>query len=508
MSSHQQENVIRLSDLLNDKWLPAEVADVSVSGLCLDHRVLKSGELFFAVKGFSQDGRRFIADAIENGAAAILKDASSEEETISWQNNTPIIPFANLREKISTIASRFYAEPSTKMAVIGVTGTNGKTTCSYLLAQLFSHLGDRSGVIGTLGFGVAETDNQDVAINLTDTGMTTADAVATQRILSHLNQEECDSVAMEVSSHSLDQSRVEAVNFSTAIFTNLTRDHLDYHGDMHAYGAAKRKLFISPELKNAVINIDDDFGRRLTKAVSSKTNVIRYSLQNETADVYLKNIQIQQTGMSAELVSPWGSGVLQTQLIGEFNLLNILAVIAATCAQGFELTAVLEKIPTLRAIDGRMERVSVNSDVQVIVDYAHTPDSLEKALQTIKQQASGKVWCLFGCGGDRDKGKRPLMARVAEKYSDVVIVTSDNPRTESMTDIETDIKKGFENLESVTCISDRADAIAYAIGKAASGDSILIAGKGHEDYQIIGVDRLPFSDVNHARLSLRNRNSQ
>ncbi len=506
MSSHLQENEIRLSDLLNDKWLPAEVSDIAVNGLCLDHRKLNPGELFFAVKGIVNDGRRFIADAIDSGAAAIIKEACSEEETIAWKNNTPIIPFNNLSEKISLIAGRYYSQPSTKMAVIGVTGTNGKTTCSYLLAQLFSRLGDRSGVIGTLGFGVAKPNEN--TITLTETGMTTADAVSTQKILSDLNAKDCDLVAMEVSSHSLDQYRVSDVHFTTAVFTNLTRDHLDYHGDMHAYGAAKRQLFVSPFLKNAIINIDDDFGRRLTKAVASKTQLTTYSLCNEKADVFLSGISVSQDGMTALLSSPWGAGELKTQLVGEFNLLNILSVVAAACIHGHELSAVLEQLPLLRPVDGRMERVCVGSDVQVIVDYAHTPDSLEKALQTLRKQSPGKLWCVFGCGGDRDKGKRPLMAEIAEKYSDAVVVTSDNPRTESMNDIENDIKSGFKKIKAVSFVSDRAAAIDYAIANASAGDSILVAGKGHEDYQLIGADRLSFSDVNHARLALRERNKK
>ncbi|MGH1469765.1 MAG: UDP-N-acetylmuramoyl-L-alanyl-D-glutamate--2,6-diaminopimelate ligase [Cellvibrionaceae bacterium] len=504
MSSYLQENEIRLSDLLNDKWLPAEVGDIAVNGLCLDHRKLESGELFFAVKGTVNDGRRFIAEAIERGAAAVLKEACSEDETIAWKNNTPIIPFDNLPEKISSIAGRYYSEPSTKMAVVGITGTNGKTTCSYLLAQLFSLLGDRSGVVGTLGFGVAKPN--DNSISLTDTGMTTSDAISTQKILSSLDVQGCDFVAMEVSSHSLDQHRVASVNFTTAVFTNLTRDHLDYHGDMHAYGSAKRQLFVSPLLKNAIINIDDDFGRRLVKAVSSKTQLITYSLQNDKADVYLSDVVIHQDGMTALLSSPWGGEELKTQLIGEFNLLNILAVISAACIHGYELSAVLDQLPFLRPVDGRMERVCAESDVQVIVDYAHTPDSLEKALETIKRQATGKLWCVFGCGGDRDKGKRPLMAQIAEKFADSIVVTSDNPRTESMSDIENDIKSGFKTLNAVSFVSDRAQAIGFAIKSAVAGDSILIAGKGHENYQLIGADRLSFSDVNQARLSLRERN--
>ena len=505
MSSHLQENKIRLSDLLNDKWLPAEVSDIAINGLCLDHRNLIKGELFFAVKGATNDGRRFIADAIDHGAAAILKEASTAEETISWKNNTPIIPFNNLSEKISAIAGRYYSEPSTKMAVIGVTGTNGKTTCSHLLAQLFSRLGDRSGVIGTLGFGIAQPGEN--TISLTDTGMTTADAISTQHILSELDTQDCDLVTMEVSSHSLDQHRVAAVQFATAIFTNLTRDHLDYHGDMHAYGAAKRELFVSSYLKNAIVNIDDDFGRRLTKAVSSKTRLITYSLRNEKADIYMADIAVDQSKMTASLFTPWGEGKINTQLVGEFNLLNLLSVISAACVHGYELAAVLEQVPYLRPVDGRMERIGVDSDVQVIVDYAHTPDSLEKALQTIRAQTEGNVWCVFGCGGDRDKGKRPLMAAVAEKFANSVIVTSDNPRTESMNDIESDIQKGFSDSSKVLFKSDRAEAIAFAIRQAVKGDSVLIAGKGHEDYQLIGSDRLSFSDVKHARLALRERNN-
>lgn len=492
-----------LAQLLCKKWLPADVADVTVIGICLDHRQLKKGDLFIALPGSRHDGRRFIGDAITAGAFAVLKAAESEDEQIQWLGRVPVIPCLDLAAEVSAIAAAFYGHPSRSLNVIGVTGTNGKSTCTHLLAQLYSLLGEPTAVVGTMGYGIVDL-HSGKATSLTETGMTTADAVTSQVVLAQLKTAGAKAAALEVSSHSLDQHRVAAVEFDVALFTNLSRDHLDYHGDMESYGAAKRRLFLQPGLQQRIINQDDAFGRELLNEFKGK-GTLSYSLRDESADLYLRNIALLPEGLRADLVSPWGEGKVESTLLGEFNLSNLLAVIAVACAQGKELSAVLEALPRLKPVAGRMECLPDAQDVMVVVDYAHTPDGLEQALRALRAHAGGKLHCVFGCGGDRDKGKRPLMAAVAEQFADQVYVTSDNPRSEPQHEIAMDIREGFARPESVKFIDDRNTAIEQAITSAAAGDCVLIAGKGHETYQQVGDSRLPFSDVKQARLALHKR---
>ena len=493
-----------LSDLLLEQWLPAAVADIQVSGLCMDHRRLSVGDMFMAVKGQTHDGRKFIAEAIQAGASAVVKEQSNDDEVITWQGQVPIIPVSELSMHLSAIASRFYGDPSARLSIVGVTGTNGKSTCSHLLAQLYHRLGNKAGVMGTLGYG-AVNDDSGVVENLVDTGLTTTDALRSQKILAELNARDVDLVAMEVSSHALAQQRVAAIHFDAAIFTNLTRDHLDYHGDMEHYALAKQKLFTMAGLNHRIVNIDDPWGAKLAVLPQADAKTWTYSVIDRDADMFVRSMSFHNQGIDAEIGGRWGEGHLQSTLIGQFNLQNLLAVMTTCCARGHQLADVLTAVKKVKAVPGRMEKITTTGDVSVVVDYAHAPDSLRQVLLALKPHARHQLWCVFGCGGDRDKGKRPLMAAIAESIADRVIVTSDNPRTESADNIINDIKAGFNNPNKVMVVPDRAEAIAQCIAQAKAGDCIVIAGKGHEDYQLIGIDRLPFSDVKQARVALRLR---
>ena len=493
-----------LSDLLIEQWLPAAVADVQVSGLCLDHRRLMKGDLFLAIPGQVHDGRKFIAEAIHMGAAAVVKEQESEEDVIAWQGQVPIIPAVNLAQNLGAIGSRFFKDPSARLSLVGVTGTNGKSTCSHLIAQIYQRLGTQAAVMGTLGYGCVSQESF-VVDKLTETGLTTSDAISNQAILAELNGKGADLVAMEVSSHALEQDRVTTLHFDSAIFTNLTRDHLDYHGSMENYALAKQKLFTMAGLKHRIVNIDDPWGAKLANSPINEAYTWTYSVNNDQADLYVQSVDFHEHGIDVKLGGRWGEAQLHSKLIGQFNLQNLLAVITTCCARGHDLSAVINAAKNLLPVSGRMERISSTSDVSVVVDYAHTPDSLQQVLVALRPHTRNRLWCVFGCGGDRDKGKRPLMAQIAEKFADKIIVTSDNPRTENAAAIIEDIKAGFKNLEPVTVISDRAEAIKRCIAGAHDGDCVVIAGKGHEDYQLIGNNKLPFSDMKQARVALRLR---
>ena len=467
---------------------------VSVTGVALDSRLVVPGDLFIAVKGTQTDGAQYIAQAIENGAVAILL----EQELASADYAVPVIALPELSEYVSDIAGVFYGQPSQQMPVTAITGTNGKTTCSQLLAQLFELLGESSGFIGTLGYGLSGN-----GLNTKDTGLTTPDAVSVQRILAELKDAGAKRIAMEVSSHSLVQRRIAGLQIDTAVFTNLTRDHLDYHGNLNSYAAAKARLFAMTGLKNAVINIDDNVGRLILVNLDPLVNGISYSVENHSADIHCDRISISASGIDAEVVTPWGRGQLKSSLLGKFNLANLLAVIGAAGMQGFALDKILQAAASLTAVSGRMELVDANVLPVVVIDYAHTPDALEKALQALRNHCQGELWVVFGCGGDRDIGKRAEMGKVADHRADNIVVTSDNPRTESPEKIIDQVLLGI--TRDVSVVVDRRDAIRTAIKDAQPNDVILIAGKGHEDYQILGAQRLPFSDQAEARLALRSR---
>jgi len=494
MMALSQSPAITLVDLLKDFMDTSGCPSVSVTGVALDSRLVVPGDLFIAVKGTQTDGAQYIAQAIEKGAVAILL----EQNMVSADWAVPVIALPELSEYVSDIAGVFYGQPSQQMPVTAITGTNGKTTCSQLLAQLFELLGESSGFIGTLGYGLSGN-----GLNTKDTGLTTPDAVSVQRILAELKDAGAKRIAMEVSSHSLVQRRIAGLQIDTAVFTNLTRDHLDYHGNLNSYAAAKARLFAMTGLKNAVINIDDNVGRLILVNLDPLVNGISYSVENHSADIHCDRISISASGIDAEVVTPWGRGRLNSSLLGKFNLANLLAVIGAAGMQGFALDKILQAAVSLTAVTGRMELVDTNARPAVVIDYAHTPDALEKALQALRNHCQGELWVVFGCGGDRDIGKRAEMGKVADHRADNIVVTSDNPRTESPEKIIDQVLLGI--TRDVSVVVDRRDAIRTAIKDAQPNDVILIAGKGHEDYQILGAQRLPFSDQAEARLALRSR---
>ena len=501
-----------LADLnLSQTCLPAELTSLVVSGLQLDSRKLEPNELFIAFPGLHSDGRHYLAQAKAAGAVAALVE--SEGFNTTDETPLPVIAIENLANKVSAIAGRFYADPSASLPVVGITGTNGKTTCTQLLAQLFALLGKPAGVIGTLGYGLLPSDEVSATSTsrLTDTGLTTPDAVSVQRILADLLDAGAGVVAMEVSSHSLDQGRVAGLHFSTGVFTNLSQDHLDYHQTMAAYQQAKARLFKAPGLKNAIVNRDDAAGRAIIAelAASSEFNCYSYSCSQKDADIYAEAPTFGFQGMRAQLTTPWGQGELRSHLQGDFNLSNLLAVIGVACAEGYALPAVLAAVAQLKPVPGRLEVVDAQALPVVVVDYAHTGDALEKALRALRSACQGRLWCVFGCGGDRDQGKRPVMGAIAAELADQLVITSDNPRGEDAQAIIDAVLAGVpadsNKVSEPQIFVDRRAAIRFAVSNAAEQDVVLIAGKGHEDYQLIKDQRLPFNDVAEARLALRER---
>lgn len=499
MMSLSQNWSMTLAELLADYIASDSLPNVSIKGMTLDSREVQPGYLFVAIKGNAANGVEFIAQAIERGAAAVLVEQDQVSQIVDAE--VPVIGVEQLGEYVSDIAGKFFGNPSASMQLSAVTGTNGKTTCSRLLAELIDGMGtNKAAFIGTLGYGmVQDAGHADTGIK--DTGLTTPDAIAMQRILAELAGRSASTVALEVSSHSLVQRRVAGLKINTAIFTNLSRDHLDYHGDINAYAAAKSRLFAMPGLQQAVINIDDSVGRIILANLRPEVRGISFSLENSQADIYCSTIGLSPEGLRASLVTPWGQEELNSPLLGKFNLANLLAVIGAAGAQGFALQDIVRAIPNLRAVPGRMELVDANAEPAVVVDYAHTPDALEKALEALRVHCQGQLWVVFGCGGDRDIGKRAEMGEIAQRCADQIVVTSDNPRTESPEQIIKHILQGISC--DVIVESDRRAAIRKAIFSADKNDVVLIAGKGHEDYQILGVERLPFSDQAEARLALR-----
>ena len=525
MAAGQQNFSLSLSDLLNEvlpSSLPAASAAIRVEGVTLDSRNIRQGDVFLACPGANHDGRDFIAHALSAGACAVLVEAEGFV-SVSWsgeRGDEPVIPVPLLSSRASAIAGRFYGHPSRAMTVTGITGTNGKTTCTQLLAQLYALLGSKAGVLGTLGAGLLSGElSSELGGKLPGDGsacddasapnMTTADAVSNQALLASFCDAGANYVAMEVSSHGLVQNRVADVCFDTAVFTNLSRDHLDYHGDMATYLAAKAQLFHSANLKRAVINSDDPAGKELAAQLSPAVECFRFGLAGDEGiddgiEVRAENYRYTREGITANLVTPWGQGELRSGLVGEFNVSNLLAVVTVACAQGFDLQEVLSVIPKLQPVAGRMQSIA-GSDLQVVVDYAHTPDALQQAIKALRLHCEGELWCVFGCGGDRDEGKRQEMGGVANRYADRVVVTSDNPRSESSAAIINDILRGVPDEQDVLVEADRRVAIRMAISQASAGDTVLIAGKGHENYQEVEGVRWPFSDVSEASQALGER---
>ncbi|MGV6396255.1 UDP-N-acetylmuramoyl-L-alanyl-D-glutamate--2,6-diaminopimelate ligase [Pseudomonas caspiana] len=479
-----------MSSSLN-KIFPHASSDLMIRELTLDSRNVRGGDLFLAVPGASFDGRDHIADALKRGAAAVAYEV--EGAKVLPITDVPLIPVKGLAAQLSDIAGRFYGDPSRSLNLVGVTGTNGKTSVTQLVAQALDLLGQHCGIVGTLGTGFYGS--------LQSGRHTTPDPIAVQATLTDLKKAGARAVAMEVSSHGLDQGRATALAFDVAVLTNLSRDHLDYHGTMQAYGEAKAKLFAWSELRCRVINIDDEFGRTLA-AEKRESRLITYSLEDSSAYLYCRDAQFGDEGVRATLVTPQGQHLLRSSLLGRFNLSNVLAAVGALLGLDYALDEILKVLPQLEGPVGRMQRLGGGAKPLVVVDYAHTPDALEKVLTALRPHAKGRLLCLFGCGGDRDRGKRPLMAEVVERLADGVLVTDDNPRSEVPAKIFDDIREGFSAAQNVRFVEGRGQAIAEIIASASANDVIVLAGKGHEDYQEINGQRQPFSDLEEAAKAL------
>ncbi|MDA8361226.1 MAG: UDP-N-acetylmuramoyl-L-alanyl-D-glutamate--2,6-diaminopimelate ligase [Gammaproteobacteria bacterium] len=475
-------NTMALSALLKE-WIevPAHL-DRPISGIGLDSRCVDRGGLFIALAGHAHDGRAFVADAVARGAACVVSE-TGVPDTIG---SVPVFVCPRLRSLVGPMAARFYGEPSHQLQVIGVTGTNGKTTVAHALARA---LGTRvpCGVMGTLGNGLPDA--------LTPSSRTTPDAVTMHRWLARFREQGMGAVVSEVSSHALDQERVGGVRFAGAIFTNLTRDHLDYHHDMAQYGAAKARLFAMPGLRFAVLNADDPFSATLAATLQPSTTIWWYGVSRGT--VHIRAIEALPHGLCLHLTTPEGDVRLDSPLFGDFNARNLAAVLCALLAMGWCVSDAIAALATVGPVAGRMERFVIGpARPLVVIDYAHTPDALEQALKAVRRHTAAAIWCVFGCGGDRDQGKRPLMGACASRLADHVIVTHDNPRHEDPARIVTDILAGIDGAqrERVTVIADRREAIVHAIEHADAQDVVLVAGKGHEDYQQFGDACVPYSD--------------
>lgn len=473
--------------------LPAQLA---VEGLTLDSRRVQAGDLFCALQGQHGHGASYLHQANSAGAVGALVEEGFVGE-LEVPGNFPVAVVPALRYQVSALAARFFDNPGDDMEVIGVTGTNGKTSFCNLLAQLLGHLGEPTGICGSIGFGLLDL--------LQPTRLTTPDAIEMQKILAHLKQQGCRYVCMEVSSHGLKQGRVEAVPFQQAVFTNFSHDHLDYHEDMEDYWQAKKRLFSWPGLATVFINADDDKARDLC-AQASGVYTLRYGLVAQ-ADVRLTSIECRKAGFTGllEITAPVQAKIpVQINLLGRFNLLNVLAVCSVAMASGYDAGAVAEALPLLSAVPGRLQPVT-NGRPLVVIDYAHNPGALNAALSTLREHGYQQVLCVFGCGGERDKQKRAPMGRIASTLADAVWLTNDNPRYESPEQILQDISDGCGGRADVRIVPDRGQAIAAAIEAAGVADSVLIAGKGHESNQIMGCREIPFNDFEVARTVLYER---
>ena len=471
--------------------LETSVANTMITGLSLDSRYLNAGDLFFAIQGLREHGLKYSDLVISKGAAAIAWEPTGKFVDKTFPNTIPCFPVPDLPRYISHVAQRFYHNPSKRLKVIGVTGTDGKTSVSHFIAQALSNLNIGCGVIGTLGYGAYP--------NLEDASHTTPDALRVQNLLYQFSQENLPFTVIEASSHGLKQGRLDGVEFDTAVFTNLGRDHMDYHASIHEYGESKKLLFSTSELRNAVVNVDDDFGKKISEEFCKKLNLVAYSIDNQEPKfenyIFAKEIIAEKNKTTIKVCSSWGDADLQTTLYGRFNVGNLLAVMGVLLVSGYLFEDVIRVLSSLQTVPGRMDLINKDHDSPtVVIDYAHTPQALENALKVLREQSSGKLWCVFGCGGDRDKGKRVLMARVVEEHADFAVITDDNPRSEDASQITQDIVNGFLRLEDYSLIHDRNEAIKYAIHHAAKEDTILIAGKGHETVQIINNNKFPFDD--------------
>lgn len=493
----ESRSLVALLEGLTSGEVPAEN---EIMGLTNDSRKIKHGDLFIAYPGQQTNGIQYINDALQSGATAIAIDADADTDDMLPDCNVPMIPVRGLKEKLGVIASRFYDYPSRDLDIVGITGTNGKTTVSYFIANVLSSIQKRPvGLIGTLGIGIY--GRLESGVN------TTPDPLVLQEQFYDLKKQGARNVVMEISSQGLVQGRVNSIDFSIAIFTNLTEEHLDYHGDMDSYAEAKKGLFLMPGLKQAIINTDDEYGDQLAREMGNLFEVIEYGLGKDESCIVKGNSErvmakILNCGvdqLSLDINSPWGKGVLHASIGGKFNAYNLLASLAALCLLDVPFERAMQGLSRVKCVPGRMEIFRGDKGPLVIVDYAHTPDALKNALSSIRQSHSGHLICVFGCGGNRDKGKRPQMGSIAESYADRLVLTNDNPRSEDPQAILSDILAGIKNKKMVEVELDREKAMTTAIRNAGVQDIVLIAGKGHETYQEIAGERYPFDDRELAR---------
>ncbi|MDF1654204.1 MAG: UDP-N-acetylmuramoyl-L-alanyl-D-glutamate--2,6-diaminopimelate ligase [Coxiellaceae bacterium] len=462
---------------------------LQIEHLSIDSRAIHPGDCFVAYTTPTVDRRDFIEQVIACGAGAVIYEANQADSQLAHLP-VPSLAIEHLDKHLAEVAAEVYGNASRDLLMIGITGTNGKSSCVYYLAQALSLLRQPTAMIGTVGNGFI--DQLQLGEN------TTPGVIELYRMLAEYKQQDAEVVAMEVSSHALTEGRIADIAIDTAVFTQLSRDHLDYHGTMQAYAQAKKSLFEWPDLSHAIFNIDDAYGLKWANEYSDTVNVIATSCNPDNewsgAIVKLTSIAVEATRTTFGVSTPWGEFSTSTTLLGDFNIANLLSVVAVMGSHGIDIGQIQEVIPQLQPAPGRMQVYGGGDVARVVVDYAHTPDALQKALQALRPYCKGKLWCVFGCGGDRDQGKRPQMAAMAEQYADQVIVTDDNPRTESAEMITQAIMSGFNQPKNVQLVHAREQAIALACQQAQIDDIILVAGKGHESYQIIGTERIVFDD--------------
>jgi UDP-N-acetylmuramoyl-L-alanyl-D-glutamate--2,6-diaminopimelate ligase len=491
MPAEHMTQVPTLADLLRGY---VDAPRIPVHGIASDSRLLHPGFLFLAVQGMNSHGLDFLEQARQAGVCAVAWDASTGSEPADI--GIPVFAVDRLAEKLGEIANRFYGRPSERLDVIGVTGTNGKTTVAWMIAQAGELLDERCAYLGTLGHGVGAVEGAE--------GMTTPAAIDLHDRLAEFVDQGAKHAAIEVSSHALAQRRVDGVRFDSALFTNLTRDHLDYHANMRDYFESKARLFLDCDPRNRIINLDSEYGDQLAAKCGQDVVIVSTDFDrvaNGRPHVFVRSIVTTEHGSEIRFVSSWGDGRFTLRLPGEFNVANAVLVLALLLKKGVSLKVACDVMSHVSAPPGRMQRVAMDGPA-VFVDYAHTPAALEVALRALRAHCRGRLWVVFGCGGDRDVGKRPQMGKDAEHLADRVVITDDNPRCENAEAIIDDIVAGLAHPERATIIQDRAAAIAWTIEQAVDADVILIAGKGHEEYQESRGKRVPFSDYAIAEKAL------
>ncbi|HEC30094.1 MAG TPA: UDP-N-acetylmuramoyl-L-alanyl-D-glutamate--2,6-diaminopimelate ligase [Gammaproteobacteria bacterium] len=502
MATMRQESS-RLSRLLEGYADIDKAIDCDINALSLDSRKLEEGALFFACAGTRGHGLDYLDQVCQSGVVAVAWEPSDQYPFLPGSATSADVPFIaidDLSQRIGFIADRFYGHPSHDLTVIGITGTDGKTSSSHFLAGALNSSGRLTGLIGTLGYGLPD--------QLEASTHTTPDAINVHRLLHEMREQGAQYVVMEVSSHGLDQGRINGVIVKIAVLTNVSRDHIDYHGNEASYAKAKEKLFHMPGLKCVVINRDDACGRQWMQTLSDDVQVVLYGMEpcsdspDNIHDLGMADIRLNRDGISWHAQGSCGEADLRNHLYGKFNVYNLAAVLATLSELGMPWADACRHIQDLDTVPGRMEFYHAppgRTMPTVIIDFAHTPAALEQVLVAIREHGFGRVWCVFGCGGDRDKGKRPLMGGVAASLADRIVVTDDNPRTESGDEIINDIISSISNQQNVHVERDRKKAIFLALDSAGKNDVVLIAGKGHEDYQLMGERKLPFSDADVVR---------